>query len=241
MGYRPRSEDGPTLVRSVAIWPAARVLSEARNASPKSRDSPTRLRAGPTYSAPDLPHRDTPQASVRYVLVQRSFKSPVLFPVLAGALLLTACEASGGGTLPSAGSCSAGGRQGATFGFHAYQTFDSPMVSFAGDYTDRCAGVMLNSSGQLKPMGRPDFTPAPSGYCLSGPVPYTSVNPAKPGSGTLTLMVCDAGQPAGDGTDYISISMDSDTGPYSGYSNAGMLTTGRPSPDMGTGNFVVRF
>ena len=190
--------------------------------------------------------------------MRRLFKSLVLFPILTCVLLLTACQASGGGTLPSAGSCSAGGRQGATFGFHAYQTFDSPMVSFAGDYTDRCAGVMLNSSGQLKPMGRPDFTPAPSGYCLSGPVPYTSVNPARPGSGTLTLMVCDAGQPAGAGTECISISMDSDTGPYSGYSNAGVLTTGQnagalttgqnaelcgsqPTVGMGTGNFVVRF
>ena len=213
-----------------------------------------------------LANHDTPQGSVRYVFVRRSFKSLVLFPVLAGALLLTACEASGGGTLPSAGSCSAAGRQSATFGFHAYQSIDSSMLSFAGDYTDRCAGVQLNSSGQLKPMGRPDFAPAPSGSCLSGPVAYTSVNPAKPGSGTLSLTVCDAGQPAGESTDCISISMDEDTGPYHGYSNAGVLTTGQnaraltagqnagalttdqnaqsctsqPTGGVGTGNIVVR-
>ena len=164
---------------------------------------------------------------MRYVFVRRSFKSLVLFPVLAGALLLSACQASGGGTLPSTASCSAPGRQGATFGFHAYQSFDSPMVSFAGDYSDQCAGVMLNSAGQLKPMGRPDLPAAQIANCLSGPVAYTSVNPAMPGSGTLNLMVCDAGQHAGESTDCISISMDEDTGPYHGYSNAGVLTTGQ--------------
>ena len=105
------------------------------------------------------------------------------------------------------------------------------MVSFAGDYTDRCAGVMLNSAGQLKPMGRPDLPAAQIGWCLTGPVAYTSVNPAKPGSGTLTLNVCDTGQRAGEGTDSISITMDNDTGPYSGYSNAG---------EVSRGNFVVQ-
>jgi hypothetical protein len=192
-----------------------------------------------------------------------SMKSLIALPAMASVLLLTACQASGGGTLPSAGSCSVGAQTGATFGFNAFQVPNSNDITFAGNLTDRCAGVMLKSSGKMTPIAPPDFARdyMPGGaqfnVCLIGTATYDSVNPSKPGSGTMNLVVCDGNSLGAtpSGGDLVMISMPPnslaflfpgladaiDTGPYSDYSNAGILTVGQGrTPGIGLGNVVVR-
>src|SRR5437868_293874 len=120
-----------------------------------------------------------------------SMKSLITLPAMASVLLLTACQASGGGTLPSAGTCSVGAQTGATFGFNAFQSVNSSDITFAGNLTDRCAGVMLKSSGKMTPIAPPEFVqtatppsapPDPQfNACLGGTATYDSINPAKPG------------------------------------------------------------
>src|SRR5919202_6472525 len=124
-------------------------------------------------------------------------KSLIALPAMAGVLLLTACQASGGGTLPSAGTCS-NDQSRATFGFNAIQNPTSTDITFVGNLTDRCAGVMLKGSGRLTPMTTPPdltpfgfSTPPQLNGCLFGTATYDSVNPAKPGSGTMNVVACD--------------------------------------------------
>jgi hypothetical protein len=202
-------------------------------------------------------------------MFRNRIKSLIALPAMAGVLLLTACQASGGGTLPSAsaGTCSNDAQSRATFGFNAAQNPNSTDITFVGNLTDRCAGVMLKGSGRLTPSAPPDLTPFQFNTppqlngCLLGTATYDSVNPAKPGSGTMNLVVCDVitgtgqatGQPTSDTADFIMISMPNliivgvdDTGPYKDYVNTGVLSTGRNqtpgvlTPGLGTGNIVVK-
>jgi hypothetical protein len=198
-------------------------------------------------------------------MFRNRIKSLIALPAMAGVLLLTACQASGGGTLPSAlaGTCT-NDQSRATFGFNAVQSPTSSDITLVGNLTDRCAGVMLKGSGRLAPIARPDVTQLPFQFntppqfntCLFGTATYDSVNPAKPGSGTMNLLVCDqttgTGQPTLETTDFIVISMPpfiqgvDDTGPYKDYFNGGFLTVGRNqtpgvlTPGFGTGNIVVK-
>jgi hypothetical protein len=118
-------------------------------------------------------------------------KSLITLPAMAGVLLLTACQASGGGTLPSAvppgtPCVSSAGPQstapqtaapGVTFGF----TFDdgtgpgvgsvlgtgsvTGLGTVTGNYQDRCAGVFLKGAGPLVP----STSAPPAAFQLLGP------------------------------------------------------------------------
>lgn len=158
-------------------------------------------------------------------------------------LLLSGCTATGTGRLPSNDPF-----QKATFGF-SFQTTNGADASFSGSYHDP-RGVLLDANGMSLPgfvdvafkgtgvmhtcTGATDPTcrsaPAAKGGCIGGTPEYTSQNPAIPGSGTLTLLLCDLdGSGASvDAADSVDIVVD--TGPYAGYRN-----TGNPS-----GNLTVR-
>jgi hypothetical protein len=171
---------------------------------------------------------------------------------LVGVVALTGCQASGGGTLPSAvpagTPCVSGsGRQNTaprtTFGFHASTTVDSlglVQSSFNGDFTDVCAGVRLTGTGHLSPTAPPPQAPPTIGSCFGGVPTYQTQDPKNPGTGTFILVVCDAatGFPtpsgmAGTGQsaagDFIVIEVLD--GPYIGYVLAG---------EVDNGNVVVR-
>src|SRR5919199_2083477 len=154
-------------------------------------------------------------------------KSLIALPAMAGVLLLTACQASGGGTLPSVGTdCRGYGN--ATFGFTASDTTAAPTPdaagTFQGTYIDRCAGVMLRGTGGLRPVAPPADAPPGFSVCVLATADYQSTNPQQPGSGTMTVLACDlAAQPKKDGSEFVAISVD--TGPFAPYVNAG-LTAG---------------
>src|SRR5919199_411989 len=175
-------------------------------------------------------------------------KSLIALPAMAGVLLLTACQASGGGTLPSAVApdalCVSGpGRQTtartATFGFQATTTLDAAGLlqsTFNGNFTDACAGVRLIGNGKLNPTAPPPPAPPTVGSCYSGVPTYQTQDPRNPGAGSFLLVVCDAANgfanPAGmvvggsqnAAGDFVIIQVFD--GPYIGYSMAGEVQNG---------------
>jgi hypothetical protein len=155
---------------------------------------------------------------------------------LMGVLILTGCQANGGGTLASFDStCS----RPVTFGF----AFTLPTLgadgTFAGSFVDPCAvvgpihGVSLRGTGALTPSAPPQGQPV-FGACMSGVPSYQSTDPRNPGSGLMSLIVCDSanafGQGAAGGTaqntvgDLVLIQVTS--GPYAPYSFTGVVAQG---------------
>src|SRR5262252_5190521 len=114
-------------------------------------------------------------------MFRNRLKSLVTLPAMAGVLLLTACQASGGGTIPSA-SCGTG-RAPATFGF-TFQGSDElgfpAFGTFTGTYRDPGAcgfrgGVALRGAGHPVPPDSP-LGPPSTGSAGAFFVDYESTN-----------------------------------------------------------------
>ena len=161
-------------------------------------------------------------------MLQHIRKPFVAFSALAAVLAMTGCQASGGGTVPSACGPS---RAPATFGF-TFQSTEAQgpgfVGSFAGTFRDPGAcgfrgGVAMRGTGHPvapdSPLGPP--TAGAAGAIL---VNYESMNPANPGVGQFALQVTDSGTPGlGAGDSFTIIVFD---GPYAGYFNAGTVQQG---------------
>ena|SRR5919202_1523183 len=182
-------------------------------------------------------------------------KSLITLPAMAGVLLLTACQASGGGTIASTGSCAAGpGGQTtpatATFGFTATTNTDpqvTSLMTFQGNLTDRCAAgfgpVNLRFNGRLTPVPPPPFVPPTfGGVCVLSEASYVPVGASNLEGGVATVLACDQAvaspdDPTASPSDFVSIDVSS--GPYAGYSNSGFVNN-QPGTGIGKGNIVVR-
>jgi hypothetical protein len=183
-------------------------------------------------------------------------KSLITLPAMAGVLLLTACQASGGGTIASTGSCATGpGGQTtpatATFGFAATTNTDpqaTSLVTFQGNFTDRCAAapngpVNMRLNGRLTPTPPPPFVPPVFGLCVQGDASYVPVGAPNQEGGIATITACDqmlatSDDPTASLSDFVTI--DVLTGPYAGYSNGGVLVNTQTGTGIGKGNIVVR-
>lgn len=180
-------------------------------------------------------------------MFRNRLKSLIALPAMAGVLLLGACQANGGGTLPSGFAsdtpCVGGhGRQTtartATFGFHATTRIDAAgqqQSTFNGNFTDACAGVRLIGNGQLNPTVPPPQAPPTIGSCYGGVPTYQSQDPKNPGAGSFLLVVCDAaiGLRGPSGVAGANQSADGDfviievfDGPYMGYTLAAPVQNG---------------
>ena len=180
-------------------------------------------------------------------MFRNRLKALVTLPAMAGVLLLTACQANGGGTLPTAvppdTACVSGpGRQTAartaTFGFHATTSLDAAgqqQSTFNGNFTDACAGVRLVGTGRLNPTVPPPQAPPTIGSCYGGVPTYQSQDPKNPGAGSFLLVVCDAatGLRGPSGVAGANQSADGDfviievfDGPYMGYTLAAPVQNG---------------
>lgn len=159
----------------------------------------------------------------RDVIVKRPARlRAVAALALASVLVLSACALSfnGHGAIPSA----AGGPD-ATIGINFYCTQTAAGGTICnggearGEYADQAAGVALHFSGALVSGG-----PA-LGYnnCMSSALSYTTKREQGQGSGVALVLACDNGRP-GTGNDFVAIQVVS--GPFTGYTNAGLLTTG---------------
>ena len=150
----------------------------------------------------------------------------LLAAVLPVALLGTGCQATGMGWIPS--SLAPGDK--ATFGF----TFDSTTNTFSGSYHDpqgrlangAVVSVDFKGTGKLSPCSTDPrcqaLAPPSKGGCTIGVPDYQSQNPKLPGSGSVSLLLCDLdgnGRADGSGSDFIAIAIDD--GPYTGYRNQG--------------------
>jgi hypothetical protein len=101
----------------------------------------------------------------------------------------------------------------ATFGF----VYDGTTQTFSGSYHDNALGVAFKGTGVLK-AGPPPAGLKVKGGCLVGEPTYDSQNPARAGSGSLFLMVCDL-----DGFGFVDfILIEVTTGPFVGYKNSGI-------------------
>jgi hypothetical protein len=148
-------------------------------------------------------------------------------------LVLSGCEASGGGWIQS--RLVPGAR--ATFGFHIVTDLDTGTSSFSGAYHDpqgmgsngEVVRVDFKGTGVLHegppPPGAP---PNVRGGCLLGMPTYESINPRAPGTGQLELVVCDMDGNGPSTGDYILLQVQPPPlgGPYSGYQNGGFLQGG---------------
>ncbi|TMC33520.1 MAG: hypothetical protein E6J24_09420 [Chloroflexi bacterium] len=135
----------------------------------------------------------------------------VSLAVIAAALIATACQATGMGWIPSASLTDPSAK--ASFGF----VYDDATQTFSGSYHDHALGVDFKGTGVLK-AGPPPAGVSAKGGCLFGDPDYESQNAARPGSGSLSLTVCDL-----DGfgaVDFILINVTS--GPYMDYFNSGV-------------------
>jgi hypothetical protein len=169
-------------------------------------------------------------------------KSLIALPAMAGVLLLTACQASGGGTIPSA-SCGTGRAPAmpATFGF-TFQGSDAqgfPAVgTFTGTYRDSGAcgfrgGVALRGTGHPVPPESPPLGPPTTGFAGAFFVDYESTNPVYPGTGQFLVFVSDSGVHGPASTEGDSFTLSVLSGPYgpsdqnpAGYSNGGIVEHG---------------
>jgi hypothetical protein len=169
-----------------------------------------------------------------------------------GAVGLTGCTGSGGGTLASSNPAASAR---ATFGMTFRMDDATGASTFAGTYLDRQgvrqvsdgAGgtvsvpvdVRIQGTGRLLPLSAPPGQ-TNRGGCVGniaggtpyatggGPVTYTSADPSVPPdrrAGTLSLQLCDNdgdGRVGRGGADTLLIIVD--TGPYAGYQNGGLIT-----------------
>jgi hypothetical protein len=141
------------------------------------------------------------------------------------ALLGAGCTATGGGSIPSAGSPA----EKATFGLNV----DGTTQTFSGSYHDPVGfttmygmvDVAFKGTGKVNPCStepRCQQGPKTRGTCLFAEPTYESQNRSLPGSGLVFFELCDAdgdGDVDVDGTDTILVIVD--TGPYAGYTNGG--------------------
>ncbi len=164
---------------------------------------------------------------------------PGVVAAFIGVFILTGCQANGGGTLASPNAPCA---RPVSFGFvFSVPTFGAD-GTFAGSFNDPCAvlgtmnGVSFNGAGAMTHGTAPLQAPPLFGGCMVGSPSYESRDPANPGSGVFSLMVCDSanayGQTAGaarasaqnaDG-DVVVIQVLS--GPYATYSFTGTVVHG---------------
>ncbi len=162
----------------------------------------------------------------------RSGSSPtsLVLAVLAGIVVLSGCTASGAGWIPSNVATAK-----ATFGF-SFRVADDGRASFTGSYHDPRGTVETSATStvdvRLKGSGKVHSCNPSNGGCVSAPpskggciggsgVPYTSQNPSRPGSGTLTLVVCDLDGNRTPTPESDTVFLQVDTGPYAGYTNSG--------------------
>src|SRR5213083_495595 len=130
----------------------------------------------------------------------------VSLAVIAAALIGTACQATGMGWIPSASLTDPSAK--ASFGF----VYDDATQTFSGSYHDHALGVDFKGTGVLK-AGPPPAGVSAKGGCLFGEPAYESQDSENPGTGTLTLLLCDAeGEGAVTADDLIMILVV--TGPY---------------------------
>ena len=170
-------------------------------------------------------------------MFRNRLKSLIALPAMASVLLLTACEARGGGTIPSA-SCGGAGRAPATFGFtfQGSDEFGFPAFgTFTGTYRDPGAcgfrgGVALRGAGHPVPPDSP-LGPPSAGSAGAFFVEYESTNPVYPGTGQFLVFVSDSGLHGPGAGDTFSLAVLS--GPYgpsdqnpAGYSNSGTVQQG---------------
>jgi hypothetical protein len=154
----------------------------------------------------------------------------ILFALFPAALLLSACQATGVGWIPSSVDPTAK----ATFGFSYDVSSTDGASSLSGSYHDPqgqtvfgVVDVSLKGTGQLRGCDRSDpacqaAPAATKGGCLTGVPTYRSQNPGLPGGGDFSLLVCDVdgdGQVSPTGADFLSIAVIS--GPYTGYHDEG--------------------
>ncbi len=132
--------------------------------------------------------------------------------VVISGVLLAGCKATGGGWIPSAT-----GDGKAHFGF-VWQTTEDPDKTLAkGTWHDGDVRLRLVDGVILTfPFGGEG--------CAIGFAEYVSQSKARPGSGTLTIQLCDLGEPGPTNGDFIGIVINS--GPYEGYTNEGVLQGG---------------
>ena len=174
-----------------------------------------------------------------YAMFQRWSRPGTVVAAVIGVLVLTGCQANGGGTLTSPDASCA---RPVSFGFvFSVPTFGAD-GTFAGSFHDPCAvvgsinGVSFNGAGAMTQRTAPPQAPQLFGGCMVGLPSYESSDPANPGSGVLSLIVCDSanafGQTAGaargnvqntDG-DFVDIQVMS--GPYATYRFTGTVAHG---------------
>ena len=150
--------------------------------------------------------------------VKRLARTRVVVPVLAaGALVvgITGCKATGGGFIQSATGADA-----AHFGFVMQTNKQDNVVH--GTYRDGYVKLRFDA-------GSVSMTFDP---CAHWTVDYVSTSPDYPGSGTAQVVVCDNGEPGPSSGDNLSIQIL--TGPYAGYSNAGVLEGGNLQINQGS-------
>jgi hypothetical protein len=129
-----------------------------------------------------------------------------LWLLLPAVLLVTACQATGMGWIPSAIDPS----QKATFGF----VYDGTTQTMSGSYIDHAGTVTFKGTGVMR-AGPPPAGMKVKGGCIAGEPMYESRDRNNPGTGVLTLIVCDGG----GSEDFIGIIVT--TGPFAGYQNSG--------------------
>lgn len=130
----------------------------------------------------------------------------LLLPAL---LLAAACQATGTGWIPSRDLTDK-----ATFGF----VFDGATQTLSGSYHDHSEGVTLKGTGFMRAAPPPPGMRIKGG-CIAGEPMYESRDQSNPGTGILTLFVCDADGGGMGGEDFIAIIVTS--GPYMDYQNSG--------------------
>ena len=175
-----------------------------------------------------------------YAMFQRWSRPGSVVAAVIGVLVLTGCQANGGGTLTSPDASCA---RPVSFGFvFSVPTFGAD-GTFAGSFHDPCAvvgsinGVSFNGSGAITHGAAPPQAPQLFGGCMVGSPSYESSDPANPGSGVLSLIVCDsanaygqatAGVPRGTAqtTDGDLVVIQVMSGPYATYSFTGTVVHG---------------
>ncbi len=143
---------------------------------------------------------------------------PVLAALVVAAAVLPGCYAAkftGGGQITSGGinfsagkgaARSAGGS--ANYGF----TYDATKGNLAGTYRDGDVAMSLTGNPTF------DYYNDGSENCMSADGNYRSTNPRQRGDGTVHIYACDNGEGRGS-YDYLDVEVNS--GPFSGYENAG--------------------
>ena len=150
----------------------------------------------------------------------------VAFAPLAAVLLLTGCQATGAGTVPS--SCLWDATQarypslkntpaGFLMAFKADNTLDALLLgvnaSWSGTYVDPCAGVAFRVTGQMSRLERTAGHPT-GGWAGTFVTTYVSTVPQQAGGGALSLFAWDSGTSQGD-----LVALQVIDGPFAGYTN----------------------